>query len=179
MANIVKFPYSNTAGNTPDSLQNGQLGVQQADGKLYYRNSSGVVTLFTSAASLADGYVFDCGAYTATWLSQNATWTAIGFSGSGTAASPYAKTSYATNFVTAQATVVSSGTVRITGTLYSDFGIDVYKNGSVAYTIPDANGGNGGTYTVNATITVAAGDVIRFGASGDYYTITSLNVWWQ
>lgn len=44
MANIIRMPYSNTASNTPSSLANGQLGINQADGKLYYRNSSGVVT---------------------------------------------------------------------------------------------------------------------------------------
>lgn len=121
-------------------------------------------------------------AVAATFTSFNSTWTAIGFTGSGTAGSPYTKANYGNNIVPAQATVVSSGTVRITGSLYSDYGIDIYKNGSVAYTISDNYGGNGGNYTINATISVAANDVIRFGlASYDYYSIpaTALNIWWQ
>lgn len=44
MANTVRLPYSNTASNTPPSLGNGVLAINQADGKLFYRNSSGVVT---------------------------------------------------------------------------------------------------------------------------------------
>jgi len=44
VANIVRLPYSNTATNTPSSLGNGVLAINQADGKLYYRSSAGVVT---------------------------------------------------------------------------------------------------------------------------------------
>lgn len=53
MANVVRNPYSNTAGNTPSSLGNGQLGVNQADGRLFYRAASGAVTTFSSIASYA------------------------------------------------------------------------------------------------------------------------------
>jgi hypothetical protein len=44
MANTIRNLYSNTAGNTPSSLGNGVIAVNQADGKLFYRNGSGVVT---------------------------------------------------------------------------------------------------------------------------------------
>lgn len=50
MANTVRLPYSNTATNTPSSLGNGVLAINQADGKLYYRNSSGVVTQLATAS---------------------------------------------------------------------------------------------------------------------------------
>lgn len=53
MANVVRNPYSNTAGNTPPSLGNGQIGVNQADGRLFYRSSSGAVTTFSSIAPYA------------------------------------------------------------------------------------------------------------------------------
>lgn len=43
--------YSNTAGNTPTLLGNADIGINQADGKLYYRNSSGVVTQFAGGGS--------------------------------------------------------------------------------------------------------------------------------
>jgi hypothetical protein len=75
MANTVRLPYSNTSGNVPSALGNGVLGINQASGSLYYRNSSGAVTQFSPAASLADGsvttakladpLVYDCGAYAA------------------------------------------------------------------------------------------------------------------
>jgi hypothetical protein len=78
-----------------------------------------------------------------------------------------------------QATVVSAGTVRITGGMYSDFGIDFYKNGTITQSIADANSGNGFNYTLNQTITVAAGDIIRIGDASDYYSLisTALNIW--
>lgn len=58
MPNIVRNPYSNTAGNTPSSLGNGQIGVNQADGRLFYRSSSGAVTTFSSIASYATSASF-------------------------------------------------------------------------------------------------------------------------
>ena len=53
MANVVRNPYSNTAGNTPSSLGNGVLAVNQADGRLFYRNGAGAVTTFSSIASFS------------------------------------------------------------------------------------------------------------------------------
>jgi len=53
VANIVRNPYSNTAGNTPSSLGNGVIGVNQADGRIFFRNSAGAVTQFSSIASYA------------------------------------------------------------------------------------------------------------------------------
>ena len=53
MPNVVRNPYSNTAGNTPSSLGNGVLAVNQADGRLFFRSAVGVVTTFSSIASYA------------------------------------------------------------------------------------------------------------------------------
>jgi len=53
VANVVRNPYSNTAGNVPSSLGNGVLAVNQADGRLFYRNGAGSVTTFSSIASFA------------------------------------------------------------------------------------------------------------------------------
>ena len=50
MANIVRIPYSNTAGNAPSSLDNGQIGVNQADGKIYYRTAAGAVVVVPPAS---------------------------------------------------------------------------------------------------------------------------------
>jgi hypothetical protein len=51
--NVVRNPYSNTAGNTPASLGNGQIGVNQGDGRIFYRSAAGAVTTFSSIASFA------------------------------------------------------------------------------------------------------------------------------
>lgn len=285
MPNVVKILRSTTAGNTPSALASGQIAINETDGKLFYRNGSGAVTLFAPAATISDGTTYDCGAYSAiapaaptgltvtpstgqaalSWVapannggaavtdysiqysndsgstytsfshtassnatatitglttgsylfrvaainsvgtgsyvtssstsisasgaaafsSQNATWSALFSSGAGSVSSPYTRTgAYATNFAGAQATVVASGTVRITGAMFSDFGVDVFKNGSTtnSYTIADANSGGGGTYTLNGTITVSAGDTIRLGiANSDGYSLNAgqtINVWW-
>jgi hypothetical protein len=52
----VRILRSTTAGNTPSALVSGQIAINEADGKLFYRNGSGVVTqlatgLFTYAAT--------------------------------------------------------------------------------------------------------------------------------
>jgi hypothetical protein len=69
--------------------------------------------------------------------------------------------------------------------MYSDFGVEVFKNGSTTggYVIADSNGGNGASYTLNGTITVSAGNTIRIGTSGtDGYVVNAgqtINIWWQ
>lgn len=65
MANVVRIPYSNTGGNTPSSLANGQIAINQSSGSIFYRNAAGAVAVFSPAADLADGYVYDCGEYAA------------------------------------------------------------------------------------------------------------------
>jgi hypothetical protein len=53
VANTVRNLYSNTAGNTPSSLGNGVIAVNQGDGRLFFRNSAGAVATFSSIASFA------------------------------------------------------------------------------------------------------------------------------
>lgn len=47
---------SNTAGNVPTLPLDGLLAINQADGKLYYRSSTGVVTQFGAALFAAIGH---------------------------------------------------------------------------------------------------------------------------
>jgi hypothetical protein len=58
VANTVRNPYSNTAGNTPSSLGNGVIAVNQADGKLFYRSSAGVVTALATGGGSTEIYEY-------------------------------------------------------------------------------------------------------------------------
>jgi hypothetical protein len=53
VANTVRILRSTTAGNTPASLVSGQIAVNEADGRIYYRNGSGTVTPLPSIVSYA------------------------------------------------------------------------------------------------------------------------------
>ena len=53
MANTVRILRSTTAGNSPSSLVSGQIAVNEADGRLFYRSAAGAVTTFSSIASFA------------------------------------------------------------------------------------------------------------------------------
>lgn len=53
MSNTVRILRSTTAGNVPSSLVSGQIAVNEADGRLFYRSASGAVTAFSSIAPFA------------------------------------------------------------------------------------------------------------------------------
>lgn len=53
MPQTIRIRRSTTAAAVPSSLQTGELAINEADGIIYYRNSSGVVTEYRSR--LADG----------------------------------------------------------------------------------------------------------------------------
>jgi hypothetical protein len=59
----ISLYYSSTATNVPlaANLVNGELAINIADGKLYYKNSSGVVTLLASTATVAPVTTFSAG----------------------------------------------------------------------------------------------------------------------
>jgi hypothetical protein len=100
VANIVRNPYSNTAGNTPTSLVNGQIGVNQADGKLFYRNSAGVVTaLATGSGSSLVSYA-----------------TAAGFPATGSSATLYLASDSSKLYRWESTVYVEAGTAGISAT---------------------------------------------------------------
>ncbi len=53
MPQTIRIRRSTTAAAVPSSLQTGELAINEADGIIYYRNSSGVVTEYRSR--MADG----------------------------------------------------------------------------------------------------------------------------
>ena len=48
MSNTVRILRSTTTGATPSALVSGQIAINEADGKLFYRNGAGAVTEFTA-----------------------------------------------------------------------------------------------------------------------------------
>ena len=50
MANVIKLKNSGTANSAPTSLEAGELAINYADGKIYYKNSSNVIVEFSSAS---------------------------------------------------------------------------------------------------------------------------------
>jgi hypothetical protein len=52
MANTIKIKNSGTASNVPSSLEFGELGLNYADGKLYYKNASNTIVEFGTAGSI-------------------------------------------------------------------------------------------------------------------------------
>jgi hypothetical protein len=152
----------------------------------YIFRIAAVNSVGTGSYSANSGSVTPVAGSGATFSSPNAAWTAIGFTGSGTSASPYTKATYTGGPAGdgAQITVTSTGTVRITCNNFScDTDFIIYKNGTAAVTYTDNSGGSGfQNGVVNATISVSAGDTIRLGTTGgsDYLSWQqALNIWWE
>ena len=51
MANTIKLKNSGTSSNVPSSLEYGELAINYADGKLFYKDSGGSIVEFTATAS--------------------------------------------------------------------------------------------------------------------------------
>ena len=141
-------------------------------------SSAGVVSTYSLVYTVSAGGG-------ATFTSFNSAWNAIGFTGSGTSGSPYTKASFTNNPAAdgAQATVTSTGNVRITcSNLSCDVDFVIYKNGVASVTYADNSGGNGFQLgVVNATISVNANDTIRLGTAGSDFISwgSALNIWYQ
>ena len=50
MANVIKLKNSGTANSAPTSLEAGELAINYADGKIYYKNASNAITSFAPKA---------------------------------------------------------------------------------------------------------------------------------
>lgn len=78
----IQLYYSNTATNVPASLANGELAINQADGKIYYRNNAGVVTLFNPTVTAVNTISFGSTGLTPSTATSGAV-TVAGTLGSG------------------------------------------------------------------------------------------------
>jgi hypothetical protein len=52
MANIIKLKNSGTANSAPTSLEAGELAINYADGKIYYKNASNTIVAFNTTVTL-------------------------------------------------------------------------------------------------------------------------------
>jgi|LakMenEpi03Aug12_release.lakeMendotaPanAssembly.Ray.scaffolds.fasta_scaffold09395_19 hypothetical protein len=53
MANTIKIKRSGTATQVPVSLEYGELAINYADGKLFYRNTSNQIVELSSSGSIS------------------------------------------------------------------------------------------------------------------------------
>jgi hypothetical protein len=179
MANTIKIKNSGTASAAPSSLEYGELGLNYADGKLFYKNSSNNIVQFTGAkgdtgATGAGGALGYWGSF---WSTQDQTAAATG-------------TAYAITFNnsdTANSGVTLSNSSRINFTnagVYSfifsiqfanadnkieDANVWFKKNGTnipasdTSFSIVESHGGIDGKAvgTVNLIQSLASGDYIE------------------
>ena len=54
MSNTVRILRSTTTGATPSALVSGQIAINEADGKLFYRNGAGAVTEFAGGGGTTE-----------------------------------------------------------------------------------------------------------------------------
>ena len=50
MAQTIKLKNSGTSSNTPSSLEHGELAINYADGKIFYKNSGNSIVEFTTTS---------------------------------------------------------------------------------------------------------------------------------
>lgn len=55
LANIIKIKNSGTSSNTPSSLEHGELAINYADGKIFYKNQSNTIVEFSSGGASVSG----------------------------------------------------------------------------------------------------------------------------
>lgn len=86
----IQLYYSNTATNVPASLANGELAINQADGKIYYRNNAGAVTQFNPTVTAVSTISFGSTGLTPSTATSGAVTVA------GTLGSDYGGTGFST-----------------------------------------------------------------------------------
>jgi len=160
----ISLYYSTTASAVPvnTNLVNGELAINITDGKLYYKNNSGVVTLLANSASASPVTSFSAG--TTGFTPSTSTSGAITLA--GTLATTNGGTGL-TSFTSGGAVYATSTSVLTTGTLPTTAGgtnLTSFTSGGAVYatstsalttgTLPIASGGTGATTLAGANIAV-------------------------
>jgi len=160
----ISLYYSTTASAVPvnTNLVNGELAINITDGKLYYKNNSGVVTLLANSASASPVTSFSAG--TTGFTPSTSTSGAITLA--GTLATTNGGTGL-TSFTSGGAVYATSTSALTTGTLPTTAGgtgLTSFTSGGAVYatstsvlttgTLPIASGGTGATTLAGANIAV-------------------------
>ncbi len=78
MPQTIRIRRSTTASAIPSSLLTGEIAINEADGVIYYRNSSGVVTEYRSRLADSSVTYAKCAPYTVTTYSSQSLSTLLG-----------------------------------------------------------------------------------------------------
>lgn len=169
----IQLYYSNTATNVPATLANGELAINQADGKLFYRNNSGVVTQYVSGVSSV--------AFSAGTTGFSVTGSPITSSGTITLAGTLAVANGGTGLTATPANGqldIGNGTGFTRGTLTAGSGITI-TNASGSITIASTGGGGSVTsvdMSVPAFLSVSGNPITGAGTLAVTYSGTALPV---
>lgn len=117
--NVVKIKSSIVAGRTPSSLQDGELAINRQDGKLFYKDASGVIQSISDSSGSSGVTVQNSGSSLGTATTINFTGSGVTASGSGTievnvpgggggGSSPYTNLTETTYFPQANNTINST-----------------------------------------------------------------------
>lgn len=59
MANTIKLKRSGTSSQVPSSLEHGEIAINYADGKIFYKNNSNQIVELSSSGSSSSSEVRD------------------------------------------------------------------------------------------------------------------------
>jgi hypothetical protein len=177
----ISLYYSTTASAVPvnTNLVNGELAVNITDGKLYYKNNSGVVTLLANSATVAPVTTFSAG--TTGFTPSTATSGAITLAGTLNVANGGTGAATLTGYVYGNGTSAMTASTTIPTSAISGNFVSTFSGGttgltpssatagaiSLAGTLAIANGGTNSTATPTAgTVAYGTGTAIGYTTAG-------------
>jgi hypothetical protein len=169
----IQLYYSNTSGNAPAALANGEIALNQADGKLYYKTSTGVIRVL--AASEVEVQVYN---NTGSTIPQGS---AVYLSGGATGQTPHISLAIATSAAAANVlglttAAISTGTAGYVTTigLSATFNTSSFTNGDALYLSSSVAGALTATAPTSPNYAVRVGFVSYANASGrTFITMTN------
>jgi hypothetical protein len=173
----IQLYYSNTSGNSPAALANGEIALNQADGKLYYKTSTGVIRVL--AASEVEVQVYN---NTGSTIPQGS---AVYLSGGATGQTPHISLAIATSAAAANVlglttAAIATGTAGYVTTigLSATFNTSSFTNGDALYLSSSVAGALTATAPTSPNYAVRVGFVSYANATGRVF-ITMTNQYVQ
>jgi hypothetical protein len=169
----IQLYYSNTSGNAPAALANGEIALNQADGKLYYKTSTGVIRVL--AASEVEVQVYN---NTGSTIPQGSV---VYLSGGATGQTPHISLAIATsvaasNILGLTVAAISTGTAGYVTTigLSATLNTAAFTNGDTLYLSSSVAGALTATAPTSPNYAVRVGFVSYANATGRIF-ITMAN----